>query len=49
MELDMLETLKTVVNSFDAPLKLTITSCWDEGICNKYSTIGIETFFNLVM
>ncbi|XP_037047075.1 glutamate receptor ionotropic, delta-2-like isoform X1 [Bradysia coprophila] len=30
IQVEMLETLKTVLYRFNAPLKLTITSCWDE-------------------
>ncbi|KAG4076272.1 hypothetical protein HA402_014821 [Bradysia odoriphaga] len=30
IQVEMLETLKTVLHRFNAPLKLTIASCWDE-------------------
>lgn len=31
-ELKILETVKEVLNNFNAPLKLTITTCWDLGM-----------------
>lgn len=31
-EFKILETVKEVLNEFNTPLKLTITTCWDAGI-----------------